>query len=60
MERAPWALGDAWGRRTLTLPRTGTYRNVLTGERLNARTLKVPLAKILEDFPLALLIRESR
>ena len=59
-ERAPWALGDAWGRRTLTLPRTGTYRNVLTGERLNARTLKVPLAKILEDFPLALLIRESR
>ncbi|MBZ9715261.1 malto-oligosyltrehalose synthase [Deinococcus multiflagellatus] len=56
-ERAPWALGGVWGNRQLTLP-AGTYRNALTGERLRVRGDKTPLAKILEDFPLALLLSE--
>lgn len=56
-ERAPWALGDVWGNRQLTLPAPGTYLNVLTGVRLRVRGERVPLAKVLEDFPLALLIR---
>ena len=56
-ERTPWATGAAWGTRQLTLP-AGTYTNLLTGERLRARGGKTPLAKVLEDFPLALLLRE--
>ncbi|MBB5235326.1 malto-oligosyltrehalose synthase [Deinococcus budaensis] len=57
-EKAPWALGEVWGNRQLTLPRPGSYRNVLTGERLRVRGQKVPVAKVLETFPLALLVRE--
>ncbi|MDL2343189.1 malto-oligosyltrehalose synthase [Deinococcus sp. MIMF12] len=57
-EKTPWALGEVWGNRQLTLPRPGTYRNVLTGERLRVRGEKVPVAKVLETFPLALLVRE--
>ncbi|SEJ88114.1 maltooligosyl trehalose synthase [Deinococcus reticulitermitis] len=56
-EKTPWALAEAWGNRTLTLPGTGTYTNVLTGEKLRVRTAKLPVAKVLEDFPLALLVR---
>ncbi|THF85904.1 malto-oligosyltrehalose synthase [Deinococcus sp. KSM4-11] len=56
-EKQPWALGEAWGTRQLTLPASGTYENVLTGEKLRARTPRIPLAKVLEDFPAALLIR---
>ncbi|MFC4426049.1 malto-oligosyltrehalose synthase [Deinococcus navajonensis] len=56
-EAQPWALGEVWGNRQLALP-AGTYRNVLTGQRLRVRGEKVPLAKVLEDFPLALLLRE--
>ncbi|WP_291423505.1 malto-oligosyltrehalose synthase [Deinococcus sp.] len=57
-EKHPWALGESWGNSTLTLPAAGTYTNVLTGETLRVRAAKVPLAKVLEDFPLALLVRE--
>ncbi len=56
-ERTPWATGAVWGTRQLTLP-AGTYTNLLTGERLRARGGRTPLAKVLEDFPLALLLRE--
>ncbi|MEW6422142.1 MAG: malto-oligosyltrehalose synthase [Deinococcota bacterium] len=56
-ERTPWALGETWGNRQLTLPRPGTYENVLTGERFRARGEKIPLAKVLEDVPLALLVK---
>ena len=55
--KTPWALGESWGNRTLTLPEAGTYTNVLTGQKLRLKTAKVPLAKVLEDFPLALLVR---
>lgn len=58
-EQSPWAVGEVWGNRQLTLPVTGTYRNALTGETLRVRGEKVPVAKVLEDFPLALLIRED-
>ncbi|MBZ9751013.1 malto-oligosyltrehalose synthase [Deinococcus sp. HMF7604] len=56
-ERVPWAVGDVWGNRQLSLP-AGTYRNALTGQRLRVHGDKTPLAKILEDFPLALLLSE--
>ncbi|SMB91273.1 malto-oligosyltrehalose synthase [Deinococcus hopiensis] len=56
-ERTPWALGETWGNRQLTLPRAGTYENVLTGETFRFRGEKVPVAKVLEEFPLALLVR---
>ena len=55
-EKSPWALAESWGNRTLTLD-AGTYTNVLTGERLRVRGGKVPVAKVLEDFPLALLVK---
>lgn len=56
-ERMPWALGEVWGNRQLTLPRPGLYENVLTGERFAVRSDKIPVAKVLEEFPLALLVR---
>ncbi|GAA5532081.1 malto-oligosyltrehalose synthase [Deinococcus aluminii] len=56
-EQTRWALGETWGNRQLALPRPGTYENVLTGQRLRARSEKIPLAKVLEEFPLALLVR---
>lgn len=58
-EKMPWALGEAWGSRTLSLP-SGTYRSVITGERFQVRGEKMALAKLLEFFPLALLLRENR
>lgn len=57
-EKMPWACGEIWGNRTLTLPRAGTYTNALTGEKLRHKTTKIPVAKVLEDFPLALLIQD--
>jgi len=56
-EKVPWALGEVWGNRQLTLPRPGSYENVLTGQRFRVRGEKIPLAKVLEEFPLALLVR---
>ena len=55
-EERPWATAEAWGNRQITLP-AGTYTNVLTGETLRVRAARTPLAKVLENFPLALLIR---
>ncbi len=56
-ETAPWALGDVWGTRTLSLP-SGRYRNALTGERFQVRGEKIALAKVLEFFPVVLLLSE--
>ncbi len=58
-EKRPWALGEVWGSRELTLPRPGTYRNVLTGEVFEVRE-KLALAALFAHFPLALLLLESR
>ncbi|CAM4396537.1 malto-oligosyltrehalose synthase [Deinococcus marmoris] len=56
-QAVPWALGETWGTRQLTLPASGTFENVLTGERFKVRGGKIPVAKVLEDFPLALLVK---
>ncbi|GGL66317.1 malto-oligosyltrehalose synthase [Deinococcus aerolatus] len=56
-QAVPWALGGTWGTRQLTLPGSGTFENVLTGERFQVRGGRIPVAKVLEEFPLALLIR---
>ncbi|GGO39948.1 malto-oligosyltrehalose synthase [Deinococcus humi] len=53
----PWALGEVWGTRQLTLPGSGMFENVLTGERFRVRGGRIPLAKVLEEFPLALLVK---
>ncbi|MFC4452994.1 malto-oligosyltrehalose synthase [Deinococcus sonorensis] len=58
-EQQPWPLGEVWGQRTLRLPRNGRYRNLLTGERFTVRGERLALAKLLEFFPLALLIWEA-
>ncbi len=57
-EQTPWALGEVWANRSLKLP-SGRYRNVLTGEYFNVRGGSLALAKLLEFFPLALLLKES-
>ena len=56
-EKRPWALGDAWGRRELSLPAPGRYRNVLTGEVFEVRK-RLALAELFAHFPLALLLLE--
>ncbi|WP_135228008.1 malto-oligosyltrehalose synthase [Deinococcus fonticola] len=56
-EKTSWAYGEVWGNRTLTLPKSGVYKNLLTGETLRARSTKIPVAKVLENFPLALLVQ---
>ncbi|WP_407539197.1 malto-oligosyltrehalose synthase [Deinococcus radiomollis] len=56
-EKQPWALGEVWGSRELTLPRPGTYRNVLTGEVFEVQE-KLALAELFANFPLALLLLE--
>lgn len=55
-EKTPWALGETWGNRRLSLP-AGTYENALTGETLRVRGGNVPVAKVLENFPAALLLK---
>jgi (1->4)-alpha-D-glucan 1-alpha-D-glucosylmutase len=56
-QAVPWALGEVWGTRQLTLPGSGIFENVLTGERFRVRGGRIPVAKVLEEFPLALLVR---
>ena len=56
-EKLPWALGIAWGKRELTLPGSGRYRNVLTGETFTIRGKKLLLAELFAYFPLALLLK---
>ncbi|MDV6374962.1 malto-oligosyltrehalose synthase [Deinococcus arenicola] len=56
-QAVPWALGETWGNRQLPLPSSGTFENVLTGERFKVRGGKIPVAKVLEEFPLALLVK---
>ncbi len=58
-EKEPWALGEAWGRRELSLPQPGRYRNVLTGEVFEVED-KLALAELFAHFPLALLVLEGK
>jgi len=49
-------LGGKWGDTTLEIP-PGTWRNELTGERIEAGTASVE--SLLREFPVALLAREN-
>ncbi|WP_424949320.1 malto-oligosyltrehalose synthase [Deinococcus sp.] len=57
-EAQPWALSDAWVTRVLTVPRPGSYRNVLTGEVFEVAE-KLTLSELFAHFPLALLVLEN-
>ena len=57
-EKQPWALGEVWESRELTLPRPGRYRNVLTGEVFEVRE-KLAMAELFAHFPLALLLLDE-
>jgi maltooligosyltrehalose synthase len=46
-------LGDVWG--DAALPRGGTWKNVFTGATIEGD--KLPLAKVFEQFPVAVLER---
>jgi (1->4)-alpha-D-glucan 1-alpha-D-glucosylmutase len=50
------ALGGDWGDTALELP-AGRWRNVLTADTLDGGD--VPVARLLESFPVALLVREE-
>jgi (1->4)-alpha-D-glucan 1-alpha-D-glucosylmutase len=58
-ERGTLPLGEsAWGDTVLSLGATGSYRNIITGERVEAdATGSVPLARLFGSLPLALLER---
>ena len=57
--RAPWAMGKRWADRVVRGDGVqGQYRNVLTGQRLNARG-QIELAELFADLPVAVLAREG-
>jgi (1->4)-alpha-D-glucan 1-alpha-D-glucosylmutase len=55
--RVPWALGEAWGDRSLSLP-AKRWTNVFTGER-RAWSGRAPMGEILESFPVAVLTADG-
>jgi (1->4)-alpha-D-glucan 1-alpha-D-glucosylmutase len=56
--RTPWPLGEVWGERTLRVPYGGRYRNLFTGQVV-VITGETPIARLLADVPVALLVREG-
>ncbi|MFT3768914.1 MAG: malto-oligosyltrehalose synthase [Minicystis sp.] len=54
----PFPTGAVWGDRTLRVPSSGTYRDVLTGATVKI-TGQLRLAELFADFPVALLLLES-
>jgi (1->4)-alpha-D-glucan 1-alpha-D-glucosylmutase len=54
--RLPMTLGDKWDDTTLSVP-SGTWRNRLTGERVEATGEGLPIAELLREFPVALFSR---
>jgi glycogen operon protein len=54
----PWAVGSAWGTRTLDVRHSGRFVNVFTGATLTLSGT-LPLAKVFAEFPLALLVQED-
>jgi len=56
--RVAWPLGEVWGDRTLRVPYGGRYRNLFTGAEVVVAG-EVPVATLLADFPVALLVREG-
>ena len=53
--RLPAKLRDDWGDTAIGLPR-GTWRNLFTGASIDATATPIPLATLLADFPVALLM----
>jgi (1->4)-alpha-D-glucan 1-alpha-D-glucosylmutase len=51
---SPWALGEAWGERRLTLGRAGKFVHAFTGDVLEGSDW--PLARVIADFPVAWLV----
>ena len=57
--RAPWAVGKCWAGRVLGSDGLkGSYRNVLTGERVDARG-EIELSELFAHLPIAVLAREG-
>jgi isoamylase len=58
-DRSAFPLGAIWGDRAVHGVAAGRYRNVFTAEVLDVNgDGQLPLARVLADFPLALLIKE--
>ena len=53
-----FAIGDVWGSRVLQGAASGTYRDVLTEQRLKV-TGDVPLSLVFARLPVALLVKEE-
>jgi (1->4)-alpha-D-glucan 1-alpha-D-glucosylmutase len=52
--KAPWAIADVWGARTITLPE-GRWRDVLTDREHDGGEVRA--ARLFGDLPLSLLVR---
>jgi (1->4)-alpha-D-glucan 1-alpha-D-glucosylmutase len=46
-------IGDVWGDTTLTLPATGTYKNILTDETITTRKRSIAVGDLLKSLPVA-------
>jgi (1->4)-alpha-D-glucan 1-alpha-D-glucosylmutase len=57
--RAPFAVDDAWGHRTLPVPR-GEWRDALTGARHVVEGEGLPAAKLFALLPVSLLVLDDR
>ena len=56
--RRPWATGALWGEATVSGPGvTGSYRNLFTGERLEADAGALPLQRVFAELSFAVLVR---
>ncbi len=54
--RSPWALGDAWGNRSIPVG-DGSWRDVLTETQHTVRDGRLPAARLFAELPVALLVR---
>jgi (1->4)-alpha-D-glucan 1-alpha-D-glucosylmutase len=57
--KAPFPIGAVWGDRSVRVPSSGSYRNVLTDAVVRI-TGQVALAELFADFPVALLLLTAR
>jgi glycogen operon protein len=51
-----WPLGAVWGEQSVSIPYAGTYRNLMTDAVFKVKG-KIALRELLQDFPIALLVR---
>lgn len=55
---APWAIGDVWGQRRIPVT-PGTYRDVITGLRVEATGSGAALRELFAELPVALLVTDG-